>query len=62
MNARGFRPVTMAADKGYDFTPVHAAWAERFVLPVIARRRFACEGDWTEAPSCQHGRWTFAGA
>jgi hypothetical protein len=29
---------------------------------VFARRRFAGEGNWTEAPECEHGTWTFAGA
>ncbi len=29
---------------------------------MIARRRFAGEGDWTEHPTCEHGPWAFAGA
>jgi Transposase DDE domain len=31
-------------------------------LPVFARRRFRNERDWREAPECEHGTWTFAGA
>jgi len=34
---------------------------ERGALPIIARRRFVGD-DWTEAPVCEHGTWTFAGA
>jgi hypothetical protein len=30
--------------------------------PVFARRRFAGERPWSEAPECEHGTWTFAGA
>jgi hypothetical protein len=59
---RGFRPETVAADKGYDYAPVHDAIMERGALPVIARRHFAGEHPWTEAPVCEHGTWTFAGA
>ena len=59
---RGFSPETVAADKGYDYAPVHEAIMERGALPIIARRHFANEGDWTEAPECEHGRWTFAGS
>ena len=60
--ARGFNVVTCAMDKGYDYAPVHAACQERGVLPIIARRRFAGERDWTEHPTCEHGPWTFWGA
>ena len=59
--ARGFQPATVAADKGYDYAPVHEAIMERGSLPIIARRRFAGE-SWSEAPTCEHGAWTFAGA
>jgi Transposase DDE domain len=31
-------------------------------VPIFARRRFAGERPWTEAPTCEHGTWTFAGA
>lgn len=60
--ARGFSPETAAMDKGYDYGPIHEGWAERDVLPIVARRRFAHEGATHEAPTCEHGTWTFAGA
>ena len=52
----------VARRKGYDYGPVHEACHERGVLPIIARRRFAHESNWSEVPECEHGGWTFAGA
>jgi len=62
LKARGFMVATMTADKGYDYGPVHDACRTRVIVPVIARRKFAGEGEWTEHPTCEHGDWTFAGA
>jgi hypothetical protein len=56
---KGCRPL---GGKGYDYGPVHTACEERGVAPIISRRRFANEGEWTEHPTCEHGAWTFAGA
>jgi Transposase DDE domain len=47
--SKGFAPETVAADKGYDYGPVHEAIMESGALPVIARRRYAGE-SWSEAP------------
>jgi transposase, IS5 family len=62
VGARGFRPETVIGDTGYDYAPGHETVMEHGAVPVFARRRFAGEGDWTEAPECEHGVWTFAGA
>jgi hypothetical protein len=61
VKARGFKPETCAMDKGYDSVANHAGCAERGVHPVIAyRERTTCAPD--DVPTCEHGRWTFAGA
>jgi DDE family transposase len=58
---RGFKPVTCSMDKGYDSIANHEGCAERQVHPVIAyRERTTCASD--DVPTCEHGRWTFAGA
>jgi hypothetical protein len=58
---RGFRPETCAMDKGYDSVANHAGCTERHVHPVISyRERTTCAPD--DVPTCEHGRWTFAGA
>ena len=62
LDARGFRPETVIGDTGYDYMPGHETVMEHGAVPVFARRRFAGKDDWTEAPECEHGRWTFAGA
>lgn len=61
--ARGFCPQTLSMDKGYDFESMHAACAERRVLPVIAIRMTTdILAQPYEAPECSHGLWVFAGA
>lgn len=62
VSARGFRPETVIGDTGYDYAPGHETVMEHGAVPVFVRRRFAGEGNWTEAPECEHGSWTFAGA
>src|SRR5207253_2248664 len=59
---RGFQPETVIGDTGYDFAPGHETVMAHGAVPVFARRRFAGEGQWREAPECEHGTWTFAGA
>jgi transposase len=61
--ARGFKPETIAMDKGYDYQAMHTGCMERGVLPVIALRmtRDVLAQPY-EAPECEHGLWTFAGA
>jgi len=59
---RGFRPETVVGDTGYDYAPGHDAVIRIGALPVFARRRFRNEREWREAPECEHGTWTFAGA
>ncbi len=61
--ARGFAPETAALDMGYDVNPVYDACHERGVAPVIPLRKTTLvkRGE-HGAPTCEHGRWTFAGS
>jgi len=61
--ARGFSPETAALDMGYDVNPVYDACHEHGVLPIIPlRQTTAVKRGEHGAPTCEHGRWTFAGA
>jgi hypothetical protein len=61
--ARGFDPVTCAMDKGYDVERVYAECSERGVLPMMPLRMTpAVKADPEGFPTCEHGKWTFAGA
>jgi Transposase DDE domain len=57
------QPETVALDKGYDVTPVYEACERIGAAPIIPLRKtpFVKRGDHL-APTCEHGRWTFAGA
>jgi len=59
---RGFRPRTLAADKGYDGKPVYEACEKRGCNPIIRLRRTAevKRGDHLP-PVCPHGTWVFGG-
>jgi hypothetical protein len=60
---RGFKPETAALDMGYDVAPVYDACHASGVLPVIPlRKTTAVKRGEHGAPTCDHGRWTFAGS
>jgi hypothetical protein len=60
---RGFAPASCALDKGYDQPSAYDMCAARRMLPVIALRMTSdmLQNPY-EAPECEHGLWTFAGA
>jgi hypothetical protein len=61
-HAARFRPDTIIGDTGYDFAPGHEAVMAHGAVPVFALRRTRAKDNWREAPECEHGTWTFAGA
>jgi hypothetical protein len=63
LGARGFKPASAALDMGYDVNPVYDACQTRGVVPIIPlRKTIAVKRGEHGAPTCKHGRWTFAGA
>jgi hypothetical protein len=60
---RGFAVETAAMDRAYDITRVYGECADRDCLPVVPLRQTGAvkRGDHLP-PSCEHGRWTFAGS
>jgi len=63
LGARGFAPRTAALDMGYDVNPVYDACQARGIVPVIPlRKTIAVKRGEHGAPTCEHGRWTFAGS
>jgi len=60
---RGFNPRTAIMDKGYDNGPIHDGCMDRDICPVTPLRQTGRvkAGD-ANAPTCEHGEWTFAGA
>ena len=63
VKTRGFTPETAALDKGYDVGPVYDACHEAGSLPIIPLRQTpAVKQGKHLPPTCEHGRWTFAGA
>lgn len=60
---RGFDPHTAIMDKGYDNGPIHDGCMDRGICPVTPLRKTGRvkAGD-ANAPTCEHGEWTFAGA
>jgi len=59
---RGFAPRTAIMDKGYDNGPIHDGCMDRDICPVTPLRQTGRvkAGD-ANAPTCEHGEWTFAG-
>jgi len=59
---RGFNPRTAIMDKGYDNGPIHNGCMDRDICPVTPLRQTGRvkAGD-ANAPTCEHGEWTFAG-
>lgn len=59
---RGFDPTTAIMDKGYDNRPIHDGCMDRGICPVTPLRETPAvkRGD-HNAPTCEHGEWTFAG-
>jgi hypothetical protein len=61
--ARGFDPATAIMDKGYDTGPIHDGCMDRSICPVTPLRETpAVKRGEQDAPTCEHGDWTFAGA
>jgi hypothetical protein len=61
--ARGFDPATAIMDKGYDTGPIHDGCMDRGICPVTPLRETpAVKRGEQNAPTCEHGEWTFAGA
>jgi Transposase DDE domain len=59
---RGFTVETCAMDKGYDSRAMHDACEDRDCRPIIAQIQARNARTPDDVPTCQHGRWTFAGA
>jgi hypothetical protein len=59
----GIAPTVCIADEGYDAGSFYEVWEARNVRPVAPLRQTGkvVAGDHLP-PSCDHGRWTFAGA
>jgi len=63
LHGRGFKPETVAMDKGYDNGVMHNACADHGAVAIFPLRQTPAvkRGDHL-ARECEHGRWTFAGA
>jgi hypothetical protein len=60
---RGFKVETCAMDKGYDLGPIYDACEDRGVRPIMPLRLTpAVKAGADEPPTCEHGRWQFAGS
>jgi Transposase DDE domain len=60
---RGFEPDTAAMDKAYDHPGIYDACHESGCIPIVPLRMTPdVVADPYEAPECEHGLWTFAGA
>lgn len=62
VRARGFQPETVAMDKGYDSRAIHDGCEAVGCRPIIAQIRQQKARTRDDVPTCEHGRWTFAGA
>ena len=63
LRAGGFAVETCAMDKGYDTEALYAACEDRQVRPIMPLRLTpAVKTGADEPPSCEHGRWQFAGS
>ncbi|MGH3134273.1 MAG: transposase [Gaiellaceae bacterium] len=62
VRARGFSPETCIMDKGYDSRATHDGCEERECRPIIAQIQARNARTPDDVPTCEHGRWTFAGA
>jgi len=62
LRERGFTTETCAMDKGYDSRATHDGCEERDCRPVIAQIQARNARTQDDVPTCEHGRWTFAGA
>jgi transposase, IS5 family len=63
LHTLGIDPETCALDKGYDSSLAYDACAERGIVPVIPLRQTpAVKRGEHKPPTCEHGKWRFAGA
>jgi hypothetical protein len=63
LSGNGFAPTTCAMDKGYDATALYDECESRGIRPIVPLRQtlFVKAGK-ANAPTCEHGIWTFAGS
>jgi transposase len=60
---RGFAAAVAVLDKGYDGQPMYDECETRNIRPVIALKETpSVKAGKHEPPTCDHGKWTFAGA
>jgi IS5 family transposase len=59
---RGFQLETCTMDKAYDSHAIHDGFEQRDCRPITAQIRTRNEATPDDVPTCEHGRWTFAGA
>jgi hypothetical protein len=60
---RGFNVETAAMDKGYDMTALYDGCEDRGIRPIMPLRlTSAVKAGADEPPTCEHGRWQFAGS
>lgn len=63
LHGRGFKPETVAMDRGYDNGNMHTACADHGAVAIFPLRQTpAVKRGEHHAPECEHGRWTFAGS
>lgn len=62
VRAKGFKPETCAMDKGYDSRAIHDGCEERDCRPIVAQIKQSKARTHDDVPTCEHGRWIFAGA
>jgi hypothetical protein len=63
LRSGGFAVETCAMDKGYDIEALYAACEDREVRPITPLRLTpAVKAGADDPPSCEHGRWQFAGS
>ena len=59
---RGCQPETCAMDKGYDSRAIHDGCEALDCRPIVAQIKQSKARTLDDVPTCDHGRWTFAGA
>jgi hypothetical protein len=62
VRARGLSPESCAMDNGYDSRAIHDGCETHGCRPIVAQIRQQKAKTMDDVPTCEHGRWTFAGA